>query len=541
LPKELRDTLASDQNAAIKYYASAPNIRNQTESIKKTKAELIVLQYMENLLTKRLQQLQAREPEKAQKLKAKAQAKAQKLKAKAQAKTQAKAQAKENKPQKQPNKEFKGVVMGPSLIVRGFSRVFNLTNSQTVDNRKDPNEDAVMRAINRCAIFRTPSALRVLGADQLDLADPVLPCNILMDKTSAASALLLAFMELADYMYSPSPPLITRAQLRTVDGYWRETPFGQGKDYSTWNSDHQRAFRDAYRVQMKKWMNVGFQPTGERDKNHGMPLMNWDTWAPDNVRLVPNPWRVREDNYCRMLLSKFPPGMRNRLGIGPQAKTVWQKESKYGSRVAKIEPICSDDPGLYEPGSSLNANVNNPDADLKSIKTKRVDMQRRVGEAMADIAKHFKDTIEPQLGVYYYKTAFQVMPNNKKGTGIKINEACKMWGKQDAPLVTVKPPALLNLSHHPLTDVPVKPSMFDPIPNMPNEWFVYPLNRFDGGLLNGQQFRSDVSVTPRGPDGGMLEDYDITLRTEPEVWDLTVSLKMLAGDKFSCKNNADDE
>jgi hypothetical protein len=83
--------------------------------------------------------------------------------------------------------------------------------------------------------------------------------------------------------------------------------------------------------------------------------------------------------------------------------------------------------------------------------------------------------------------------------------------------------------------------MFDPIPNMPNEWFVYPLNRFDGGLLNGQQFRSDVSVTPRGPDGGMLEDYDITLRTEPEVWDLTVSLKMLAGDKFSCKNNVDDE
>jgi hypothetical protein len=157
-------------------------------------------------------------------------------------------------PPNQATLQFKGVVLGPSLIVRGFSRVFNLTNSQTIDDRKDPTQDAVMRAIQRCAIFRTPSALKVLDAERVHLAGPSLPCDILMDKTSAASALLLAFMELADYMDSPSPPLLTRAQLRTVDGYWRKTPFDQGKDYAKWSEDHQRAFRDAYRVQMKKWL-----------------------------------------------------------------------------------------------------------------------------------------------------------------------------------------------------------------------------------------------------------------------------------------------
>jgi hypothetical protein len=443
-------------------------------------------------------------------------------------------------PPNQATLQFKGVVLGPSLIVRGFSRVFNLTNSQTIDDRKDPTQDAVMRAIQRCAIFRTPSALKVLDAERVHLAGPSLPCDILMDKTSAASALLLAFMELADYMYSPSPPLLTRAQLRTVDGYWRKTPFGQGKDYAKWSEDHQRAFRDAYRVQMKKWLNVGFQPTGERDKHHGMPLMNWDSWAPDNVRLVPNPWRVREDNYFRMLFKEFPPGMRNRLGIGPQAKTVWAKENTYGSRVAKIEPICSKDPGLYEQGSGLNGNAMRAEND-RPMQSKRADMQKRVGDAIADISKHFKDDIEPQLGVYYYKTAFRVQPSTSKGTGIEVNKSCKMWGEQDTPLVTVKPPALLNLAHHPLTDVPVEPSMFQAIPNMPTEWFVYPLNRFDGGLLNGQQFRSDVSVAPRGPDGGMLTDYDITLRQNPAVWDLTVSLKKLAGRGFSCKNAVDEE
>jgi hypothetical protein len=110
-----------------------------------------------------------------------------------------------------------------------------------------------------------------------------------------------------------------------------------------------------------------------------------------------------------------------------------------------------------------------------------------------------------------------------------------MWGLLKEPLEAVKPPALLNLEHHPVTGVALSADMFEPIPNMPPEWFVYPLNKLDASLVNGQQFRSGVQVTPREPGGGFLTDYDITLRTNPKVWDLTVALKKLVGEDFECK------
>jgi hypothetical protein len=528
-----RDELLADEDLMVEYARRSGRLRDLDKLLQEiqTHSDIIRVQELQSeLFTKRNEQLATRVSPRPQRKKTKVKKESNK-----------KANKKANK------QEFKGVVTGPSLIVRGFSRVFNLTNSQTIDDRKDPTQDAVMRAIQRCAIFRTPSALKVLGVDRSEVAGPALPCDIMMDKTSAASALLLAFMELADYMYSPSPPLITRTQLRTVDGYYGNTPFGQGESYDRWSENHKQAFRAAYRAQMKKWMNVGFQPTGERDKKHGMPLMNWDTWASDtekvpnpNARLVPNPWRVREDNYCRMLLTEFPPGMRNRLGIGSQAKKIWSTEMMYGSKMATIAPICVRDPGLYEEGSRLDAKTIKAGVEGNALQSKRATMQQRVGDAMADIAVHFRDEIEPQFGVYYYKTAFPVQPTNAEGTGIEVNQACKMWGDLKQPLATVKPPALLNLGHHPLTDVPVKPSMFKPLVNMPDEWFVYPLNRFDAGLLNGQQFRSGVSATPRGTDGGLLEDYDITLRKPPKFWDLTVALKKLVGEDFSCKNAVEE-
>jgi hypothetical protein len=72
---------------------------------------------------------------------------------------------------------------------------------------------------------------------------------------------------------------------------------------------------------------------------------------------------------------------------------------------------------------------------------------------------------------------------------------------------------------------------------MPDRWFVYPLNRLDGGLVNGTQFRSEVYVTPREPEGGFLRDYDITLQTEPSVWDMTLPLRELVGVDYECKRS----
>jgi hypothetical protein len=162
---------------------------------------------------------------------------------------------------------------------------------------------------------------------------------------------------------------------------------------------------------------------------------------------------------------------------------------------------------------------------------------------MEDITHNFNDFIEPQLGVTYYDTGYPVMPTSEV-FGIKINPKCKLpgldrWKKAHTWLETVPAPALLNLKHHPLTDTPWSAPIFKPIPTMPEQWFVYPLNRLDAGLVNGTQFRSAIFVTPREPAGGFLKDYDITLQTEPAVWDMTVPLKQLVGIDYECKRSSE--
>jgi hypothetical protein len=161
-------------------------------------------------------------------------------------------------------------------------------------------------------------------------------------------------------------------------------------------------------------------------------------------------------------------------------------------------------------------------------------MRERVWNAVNDISQHFTDGIRPQLGVDYYNTAFLTKPKYNPWFGIKLNPDC-MFPQPQRPLETFKPPALFNMNAHPLTDVELETSVFEPIPNMPEQWFVYPLNKLDAGLINGQQFRSGVTVTPRSDQAGFIVDYDITLRTEPDVWDLTVPLKLLVGADFKCK------
>jgi hypothetical protein len=357
-----------------------------------------------------------------------------------------------------------------------------------------------------------------------------------MDKTSAASALLLAYMELSDYLFSPSPPLMTRAQLRSVDGFWGQdnTPFGEGLNYREWDGQHQRAFREAYRTQMKRWMNVGFKPTGQRHDIHRMPLMNWDSWAPGQ-EVFANPWRVREDNYYRVLMNEIVADMPNRLGIGPDAENIWAGETTYFLSENRPAPVCLG-VKLYHTAQDLNRTEGEPST---AMRKKRQDMRARVTAAVADIAQHFNDGIEPQLGVSYYDTGYPTRPT-KGLQGIQINPQCKLpgfakWKKAHAWLETVKPPALLNIAHHPLTDTPWSSPVLAAIPSMPDQWFVYPLNRLDAGLINGQQFRSDMHVTPREATGGFLADYDITLQAEPRVWDMTVPLKELVGADYQCK------
>jgi hypothetical protein len=140
------------------------------------------------------------------------------------------------------------------------------------------------------------------------------------NKESACSAILVMYMELMDYMVNPSPPLITRNQMRVMALYNGAEPYDE-RTWATWSEDKKTQYRKEYERFCARYMSVGFT-FGPKRGPHGMRLLNLESWGEGN--LVANPFRVREDT----LLHKYFGWFRlepNRLGLGKATRAIWRR------------------------------------------------------------------------------------------------------------------------------------------------------------------------------------------------------------------------
>jgi hypothetical protein len=136
-------------------------------------------------------------------------------------------------------------------------------------------------------------------------------------KESAASAILMMYMEFMDFMIDPSPPLMLRRDMK-VTALYNGEPYDLAT-YESWPTAQKTAYRKEYLQFCARYMNVGFTFTSQRGP-HGMKLLNLDSWGEGEI--VVNPFRVKEDT----LLFKYFGSFRlqpNRLGIGAVARRVW--------------------------------------------------------------------------------------------------------------------------------------------------------------------------------------------------------------------------
>lgn len=144
--------------------------------------------------------------------------------------------------------------------------------------------------------------------------------------TSAASAVLLMYIELMDYFINPSPPLINRTKmknglcLRNFDDLKTRTI---SEVWPSWSEEQKRAYRAQHDEYLREFMNVGFSIEGQHEVTE-LPTLNIDDWGQGEE--VPNPFRVREDTF----LFKYFGALRlkpNRLGIGKEARDIWRKHT----------------------------------------------------------------------------------------------------------------------------------------------------------------------------------------------------------------------
>jgi hypothetical protein len=199
-----------------------------------------------------------------------------------------------------------------SYIMRGYAMIYNIRSRRYEKGKQSSGLKG------SCPVFsKQPNWQQV--------AD--FPCDEFRDKESAASAVLLMYMEMMDYFVSPSPPLMLRNQMQVtavyVDPVTKLIEDFNVETYQEWSSHKETAFKKEYNKFLLKYMNVGFTVT-DKIGPHGLPLLNLDSWGTGAV--VANPFRVREDTF----LFKYFGGFRlefNRLGIGAQARLLWLKHT----------------------------------------------------------------------------------------------------------------------------------------------------------------------------------------------------------------------
>jgi len=196
-------------------------------------------------------------------------------------------------------------------IYRGYAKIFNVRNAEFQSKKKKKKKQK----------YKLAEVCPLLNGETFPY------CDEFRQKTSAASALLLAYMELTDYFVDPSPPLICQNDFRVTEFYVNpdtekdRLEMYDVSTYASWTRHKKRTFRGAYERFRRQWMNVGFVETSEVGP-HGMRLLNFGDWGRPGQVVVPNPLRVREDTYCFKLLGGFRLEP-NRLGIGEEARRVW--------------------------------------------------------------------------------------------------------------------------------------------------------------------------------------------------------------------------
>lgn len=202
-----------------------------------------------------------------------------------------------------------------SYVMRGFGLIYNVKNADYQRQRPQRKEYSL---IGSCPLFDNKS-----NTDQINSY----PCNEFRMKESAAAAILLMYMELVDYLVSPSPPLMLRRDMRVTAMY--VTPDKKTIEdydvniYNKWSEDKKQEFSKEYKKFLLKYMNAGFTITDSIGP-HGMPQLNLDSWGKTDV--IVNPFRVREDTFLFKYFGHFRLEY-NRLGIGSDARKIWLQHS----------------------------------------------------------------------------------------------------------------------------------------------------------------------------------------------------------------------
>jgi hypothetical protein len=200
-----------------------------------------------------------------------------------------------------------------NYLISGYAKIFNIRDREFQQSNVQSDKHRI---------------------NTTDSCDKNSMCGELRKKTSASSAILLAYFELVDCMLTPSSPLMLRSDMMRVKEVYvspgggdedRTEPFDVENADVTWSSHKFKAYKNAYMRLERKWKAAGFSPVkNSRPNIIGKIPLNIDQWGHLDSWVVPNPFRVREDSYLHKLLGAFRIEP-NRLGIGPDAAEIWKE------------------------------------------------------------------------------------------------------------------------------------------------------------------------------------------------------------------------
>lgn len=219
----------------------------------------------------------------------------------------------------------------PSDIARGTGNIYNIHDKEYEQRfvRKNKNDRKTELTLEQsCPLFKFGKKKN--GQEEVDHSEiEEFLCDEFRDKISAASAILLGYMEIMDCTVSPLPPLMCRKDMCVtalyVDPKTKEVShFRDVEDYNTW-SDHKKSlFRVHYNEFLIRYKNVGFTFTGNTNPYTNMEILNLLDWGQGDV--VVNPFRVHEDTLLHKLFGTLRFEF-NRFGIGNEARKIWAQHS----------------------------------------------------------------------------------------------------------------------------------------------------------------------------------------------------------------------
>jgi len=219
----------------------------------------------------------------------------------------------------------------PSDVARGTGNIYNIHDREYEQrflkkNKKDRKTDLTLE--QSCPLFKFGKKNR--GSDEADESEiQEFLCDEFRDKISAASAVLLGYMELMDCTVSPLAPLMCRKDMCVTALYVEPNTkeisnFRDVENYNKWPDHKKKLFRIHYNEFLIRYKNVGFTATGSKNVYTNMEILNLLDWGQGDV--IVNPFRVHEDT----LLHKLFGALRfefNRFGIGNEARQIWALHS----------------------------------------------------------------------------------------------------------------------------------------------------------------------------------------------------------------------